>query len=159
MKSKYPIQVIDLRFQTGHISPNKIQLFEEYRLDPANARLYVILIRRKEIEFSSDGNKLIEDLLGYRPSCKICCQKYYYINQDRILNNRKIYSKNNRSKRDAYERQKRLTDLNFKLVCNMRGRTNRALKTQNVRNINKKFDLIRCSDSFFRKMDYSSTLR
>ena len=60
MKNKYPIQVIDLRFQADHITPKKIQLFEEYRADPSNARLYVILIRRREIEFISDGNKLIE---------------------------------------------------------------------------------------------------
>ena len=64
MKTKYPIQVIDLRFQPDHITPKKIQLFEEYRTDPAdnpnNARLYVILIRRREIELISDGNKLIE---------------------------------------------------------------------------------------------------
>ena len=60
MKTKYPIQVIDLRFQADHISPKKIQLFEEYRAHPNNARLYVILIRRREIEFLSDGNKLIE---------------------------------------------------------------------------------------------------
>ena len=38
----------------------KIQLFEEYRADTANARLYVILIRRTEIEVISDGNKLTE---------------------------------------------------------------------------------------------------
>ena len=60
MKNKHPIQVIDLRYQVDHITPKKIQLFEEYRADPANARLYVILIRRREIEFISDGNKLIE---------------------------------------------------------------------------------------------------
>ena len=64
MKNKYPIQVIDLRFQPDHITPKKIQLFEEYRPNPANnpnnARLFVILIRRREIEFISDGNKLIE---------------------------------------------------------------------------------------------------
>ena len=64
MKTKYPIQVIDLRFQPDHITPKKIQLFEEYRAEPANnpnsARLYVILIRRREIELISDGNKLIE---------------------------------------------------------------------------------------------------
>ena len=60
MKDKYPIQVIDLRFQADHITPKKIQLFVEYRADPANARLYVILIRRREIDFISDGNKLIE---------------------------------------------------------------------------------------------------
>ena len=60
MKIKYSIQVIDLRYQADHITPEKIQLFEEYRADPANARLYVMLIRRKEIELISDGNKLIE---------------------------------------------------------------------------------------------------
>ena len=64
MKTKYSIQVIDLRFQPDHITPKKIQLFEEYRAEPANnpnsARLYVILIRRREIELISDGNKLIE---------------------------------------------------------------------------------------------------
>ena len=60
MKTKYPIQVIDLRIQADHILPKKIQLFEEYRADPAIARLYLILIRRREIELISDGNKLIE---------------------------------------------------------------------------------------------------
>ena len=60
MKNKYHIQLIDLRFQADHITSKKIQLFEEYRADQANARLYVILIRRREIEFISDGNKLIE---------------------------------------------------------------------------------------------------
>ena len=60
MKTKYPIQMIDLRFQSDHITPEKIQLFEEYREDPANATLYVILIRRREVELISDGNKLIE---------------------------------------------------------------------------------------------------
>ena len=60
MKTKYPIQAIDLRFQADHITPKKIQLFEEYRANPNSARLYVILIRRREIELISDGNKLIE---------------------------------------------------------------------------------------------------
>ena len=60
MKNKYPIQVIDLRFQVDHITPKKIQLFEKYRANPANARMFVILIRRREIEMISDGNELIE---------------------------------------------------------------------------------------------------
>ena len=36
---------------------------------------------------------------GYRPSCKFCCQKYYYHNQNRKLNNHKNYNKKNRSKK------------------------------------------------------------
>ena len=61
MKNEYPIKVIDLRHQIDHISPKKIQLFEEYKNDPvyANKRLYVIPIRHKQIEMISDGNKFI----------------------------------------------------------------------------------------------------
>ena len=60
MKTKYPVEVIDLRHQPDHITPKKIQLFMEYNADPENARFYLILIRRGEIELISDGNKLIE---------------------------------------------------------------------------------------------------
>ena len=60
MKTKYPIQVIDLRFQPDHKTPKEFQLFEEYRENPNHARLYVILVRRREVELISDGNKLIE---------------------------------------------------------------------------------------------------
>ena len=49
IKNKYPIQIIDLRFQVDHITPQKIQLFEEFNTDPANdnARLFVLLIRHR----------------------------------------------------------------------------------------------------------------
>ena len=60
MKTKDPIQVIDLRYQIDHITPKKIQLIEEYRAAPANAKLFIMLIRQREIEMISDGNKLIE---------------------------------------------------------------------------------------------------
>ena len=60
MKTKYPIQIVDLRHQPDHISPKKIQLFQEYSADPENAKFYLIVIRRREIELISDGYKLIE---------------------------------------------------------------------------------------------------
>ena len=60
MKTKYPIEIIDLRHQADHITPKKIQLFLEYGADPNNASFFLILIRRREIELISDGNKLIE---------------------------------------------------------------------------------------------------
>ena len=60
MKTKYPIEIIDLRHQADHITPQKIQLFLEYGADPENVRFFLILIRRREIELISDGNKLIE---------------------------------------------------------------------------------------------------
>ena len=60
MKTKYPIEIIDLRHQSDHITPKKIQLFLEYGANPENARYFRILIRRREIGLISDGNKLIE---------------------------------------------------------------------------------------------------
>ena len=70
MKTKYPIQIIDLRRQLDHITPKKFQLFQEYSADPENANFYLILIRRREIELISDGNKLIEN--------KIILNEYSY---------------------------------------------------------------------------------
>ena len=81
---------------------------------------------------------------GYRPSCNFCCKKIYYDNQNRILNNHKIYNKNSRSKINAYERLKRKTDFIFNLFCNKRRRTNKAFKSQTIEKFNKTIDSIGC---------------
>ena len=60
-KTKYPIEIINSRHQHDHITPKIIQLFHEYSADPENARFYLIIIRRREIELISDGNILIEN--------------------------------------------------------------------------------------------------
>ena len=60
MKTKYPIEIIDLRHQSVRTTPKQIQLFLDYGADPENARFFLILIRRRGIELISDGNKLIE---------------------------------------------------------------------------------------------------
>ena len=88
---------------------------------------------------------------GYRPECKICCEKYYYNSQNRIQKNHKNYNKKNRSKINAYKRQKRKTDFNFKLICNIRRRTNKAFKSQNIKKTKKTIDLIGCSQLFFKR--------
>ena len=60
MKYLYPIQINDLRYQVDRITPKKIQLFEECSDDPANERLFIILVRNRQVEMISDGNKIIE---------------------------------------------------------------------------------------------------
>ena len=60
MKTKHPFGIFDLRHQTDHITPKKIQIFHDYGTEPDNARLFLMLIRRGETELISDGNKLIE---------------------------------------------------------------------------------------------------
>ena len=50
MKNKYHNQVIDLRHQVDHITPKKMQLFEEFNADLAlvNARLLFLIIRHRQ---------------------------------------------------------------------------------------------------------------
>ena len=62
MKNKHPVQVNDLRDKVDHTTPKKVQLFEEVETDPANvnAILYVILIKRREIQMNSDDTKNVE---------------------------------------------------------------------------------------------------
>ena len=54
MKTKHSIGIIDLRHQLGHITSERIQLLREYGTDPDNVRLFLILIKRREIELISD---------------------------------------------------------------------------------------------------------
>ena len=67
--------------------------------------------------------------------------------ENRILDNHKTYIKNNRSKINAYERDKRKSDSNFKLHCSIRQKTIRAFKSL----INKMNTLIGCSNYHLRK--------
>ena len=57
MKTYYPIQLFDLRFQIHYVKPNKARLFAEYESAPEHTNLYVLLMKHKEIEKVSDGNK------------------------------------------------------------------------------------------------------
>ena len=62
MENKYPTQVMDLRHQVDHITLREIQLLQKNNTDPAtvNVRLLVILVRHRQIELISDGNRSIE---------------------------------------------------------------------------------------------------
>ena len=60
MKTKYHIEIIDLRHQSDPITPKKIQIFQELCTDPENAKFCLLIIRRREIELISVGNKIME---------------------------------------------------------------------------------------------------
>ena len=60
MKTKNPIEIIGSRHQSDLITTEKIQLILEYGADPENARFFLTLIRLRDIELISDGNKFFE---------------------------------------------------------------------------------------------------
>ena len=91
MKTKDPIEIIDIGHQSDHITLKKIQLFLEYGADTENARFFLILIRRREIEIISDGNKLIEiKIIQTRILESILEYKYKYICMYSYLINMKV---------------------------------------------------------------------
>ena len=57
----FSFQVNDFRHKVDHITPKGIQFFEEDRNDTGNARIFFTLIRQKQIEMISDGNKNTEN--------------------------------------------------------------------------------------------------
>ena len=59
MKTKYPIKIRDLRHQPDHITPKKFNYSKNMVLI-LRMQDFLLLIRRREIELISDGNKLIE---------------------------------------------------------------------------------------------------
>ena len=96
-----------------------------------------------KINFYKDNTK--ND--GYRPSCRMCTNQNYYDNRNRILSDNKIYRKKNRYKINAYERNKRKSDFNYKLISSIRVKTNYAFKSPN----NKMILLVGCTNDHFRK--------
>ena len=90
----------------------------------------------KNILLKSNFHKDNKRRDGVQGICKICFKHHQ--------NNRK-------ERRSIFDKERRKTDLNFKLVSNIRVRTNKAFKSQNVRKTNKTFDLLGCSNSFFQR--------
>ena len=80
---------------------------------------------------------------GLRSICKNCVKEYYFKNYDKIIQKTKDWNKNNpekvkqnnkkyieqnREKRNIYLKNKRETDVNFRLISNTRNRIYKSLK-------------------------------
>ena len=92
--------------------------------------------RCQNILLKSNFNKDNKRRDGVQSICIICFKDYHNIRKER---------------RSILDKEMRKTDLHFKLVCNLRSRTSKAFKAQNVRKTNKTFDLLGCSHSFFKR--------
>ena len=77
-------------------------------------------------------------------------KKYYIEHRDLELECHKKYRSDNRDKINEYFKNRKKSDSNYKLTCNLRSRTSTAFKSQDVRKTNKTFDLLGCSHSFFK---------
>ena len=96
-----------------------------------------------------NGDKTKND--GFNPICKVCRIGYYNKKREQGIEYAKLYARQNRARINAYERQKRLTDSNYKLGHKIRAMTRQAFNLQNIKRTNKTIDLIGCSQTFLRK--------
>ena len=129
------------------------------------------------ISLKSNFHKRMLSIDGLDPRCKFCEKALYLDKRDRLLNKQNFYSKENsdrikqynkqkcdqlndyhkkynkqnRSRTNIYEKNRKKTDLNCKLACNLRSRTSSAFESQNVRKTNKTLDLLGCSHSIFQR--------
>ena len=89
-------------------------------------------------------NKLTKS--GVRSQCNFCAndyyKNYYNKNRDSELNRCKKYNFQKRAKINEHIKNGMKFDLNFKLASYMRSLLYKAFKSQNVRKINKTFDLL-----------------
>ena len=105
----------------------------------------------KTISSICNFNKDLSTKDGLNPICKVCRIGYYNKKHEQKLQYQKLYAKQNRARINNNEKNKRKTDFNYKIAHNIRVRTNKAFKSQNVRKLNKTFDLVGCSQSFFKR--------
>ena len=96
-------------------------------------------------------NKDISTKDGLNPIFKVCRIEYYKEKRQQRIEYSKFYARQNQARINLYEKNKKITILNFKIACNLRSRTNKAFKSQNVEKVNKTFDLLGCSESFFKR--------
>ena len=69
---------------------------------------YGLVEKRRVCEYISlktNFNKKKTKKVGYISECRSCCKEYYYKNEDRLMNNIKIYNKENREKENIYEKK------------------------------------------------------
>ena len=115
-----------------------------------------------------------KDTQRYRTQCRDCIKlinkEYQTMNKDKIKIRRKEYSEKTKNLKRLYDidyrernrekiknykkhymRKRKESDLNFKLICNIRTRTNKAFISQNIKKTNKTIDLLGCSPEFFRR--------
>lgn len=76
---------------------------------------------------------------------------YYQLNKERIKQTVKFYSKNNRTKINNRLNKKRKSDINFRLLTNLRSRTSSILKSKFTRKDNTTLFLLGCSLSKLRQ--------
>jgi hypothetical protein len=96
--------------------------------------------------------QIVKEWVKNNPSKHKESQKKYKLKNETIIKiKRKVYNSENRNKQRLYEKQKRETDILFKLRSNVRSRIKMFLKSNNITKNNSTFNLVGCSPEFLKE--------
>jgi len=88
--------------------------------------------------------------LKNKDKCKKYQHEYFKTNKDWIKKRHQKYQKEHKKEISMHICDRKRKDLNFKILCNLRGRLYDALKSQNTKKANHTIKLIGCSVDFLR---------
>ena len=77
-------------------------------------------------------------------------KEYYENNKKEILNKHKDYRNSHKHKRNEHDKTRRKYDINYNLLCKLRGRLNSILKSQGIYKSKKSLELLGCSIPEFK---------
>jgi hypothetical protein len=118
-----------------------------------NNKEKVIITNKIWTENNSEKRKQIaKEWVKNNPSKHKESQKKYKLKNKTIIKIKsKVYNSENRDKQRLYEKQKRETDILFKLRSNVRSRLRMFLKSKNITKNNSTFNLVGCSPEFLKE--------
>jgi hypothetical protein len=116
-------------------------------------KICTICRAEKDVSFFNKDNQKKD---GYRSSCKICCKLYYNKNREKILNQKKEYSKENYDKIEKY-RKNRYEENKDILLSKQRDYHEKNKKERNRYSLRYKRNKLD-TDSFFKLKETLRTL-
>ena len=103
-------------------------------------------ITKRQKQWREDNKEILKQKRNiYALAHKEHKKQYYEDNKEKTAVHRKQYRVSNREKRKQYENQRRKTDPNFQLACNLRTRIYNALQRQSADKLGHYHELLGCS--------------
>jgi hypothetical protein len=113
------------------------------------------ILNNSNLYYKNNTEKVLSNVKTYRDSnigkVKKWRADYYINNSEKIKEKSKNWRKENKEKRNYQEKNKRENDIIYKLIHNLRCRTNTYFKKKNIDRKSKTFEIIGCSPVFLKE--------
>lgn len=137
------------RYESKCVDCTKKYLKEYYINNKKN------ILNNSNLYYKNNTEKVLSTVKIYRENnidkVKKWRTDYYINNSENIKEKTKNWRKENKEKRNTQEKNKRENDIIYKLIHNLRCRTNTYFKKKNIDRKSKTFEIIGCSSIFLKE--------